>query len=420
MKHIRFFVTSLLGNSLDHYDLALYGLLTPFIAQQFFQNQDPISGLILAYGLMSVSLITRPLGSWFFGKLVYKRTPKEIFSITLLGMACTTTGMGLLPSYHALGVLAPLLLSFLRALQGFFSAGEATIAPLLMLKHTPPKHLGLVGSLYQSSTVLGILLASCLCSVVGYFPEYPELWRVPFLLSSLTAIAGWFIRYQFCEYEEHFAATIKISASYFLNMVLREKLKFLSVVMTSAYSYITYSIPFVLFNTFVPLVTHVSLADMLVLNSTLLVFDMLLIPVLGALIDLGNGAKIMALSALTLAVLLVPFFLYLPSASLFEVTAIRIVIVIIGLLFLAPLQGWLYRQYEGKEKYLLIGLGSQIGTELFGRSVPFVCLLLWHHTHWVGTPAIYLAILCLITGVLLNKSSLSKSQIGTKDHSGNS
>ncbi len=401
----KFFTSSLVANVLDHYDSALYGLLAPFIAPLVFQDQDPVSRLILTYGLMSIGFITRPLGSWFFARLAYHRSAKEVFTSTLLGMALTTVGMGLLPTHVSIGIGSPILLALIRALQSFFAAGEATISPLLMLQYAEPKRLGFTGSLYQSSIVLGILLASVLASFVSYFPQYPDLWRLPFLLGSLTALAGWFIRYRCREFIENIPEPkASPSPNFWLN-VRADKMKFLRVVMASSFTYLTYSVPFVLFNTFVPLVSTISLSEMLVLNTGLLVFDMFLVPVLGAMIDRANATQVMFYAALILGCLIIPFFMYLPSSTLIGITLVRIVIVVLGLIFLAPLQGWFYKQYAGPEKYMLIGLGYALGSEVFGRSLPSICLWLWHKTNFVIAPAIYLAFLCLVTAFLLKKKT---------------
>lgn len=400
----KFFTSSLVANVLDHYDSALYGLLAPFIAPLVFQDQDPVSRLILTYGLMSIGFLTRPLGSWFFARLAYYRSAKEVFTSTLLGMAITTVSMGLLPIYASIGIGSPILLTLIRALQSFFAAGEATISPLLILQYSEPKRLGFTGSLYQSSIVLGILIASALASCVSYFPQYPDLWRVPFLLGSFTALIGWFIRYRCSIFMDELEPRTSPSLNFWQH-VCSDKIKFLRVVMASSFTYLTYSVPFVLLNTFVPLVSSISHSEMLVLNTGLLVFDMLLVPVLGTLIDRANAVHVMFYAALILSCLMIPFFVYIPSSTLIGITVIRIIIVILGLIFLAPLQGWFYKQYTGPEKYMLIGLGYALGSEVFGRSLPSICLWLWHKTNWVIAPAIYLAILCLVTAFLLKKET---------------
>ncbi|MBP6219013.1 MAG: MFS transporter [Oligoflexales bacterium] len=400
-KNTRFLLSSFMGNALDHYDTALYGLLAPIIAPLIFQDTDPVSRLILTYGLMSTAFITRPLGSWLFGKIAYTYDARKIFAFTLLGIAFTTVGMGLLPSHSMVGSLAPILLASLRLLQGFFAAGESTIAPLLVLQHTDPKRFGFSGSVYQSSIVLGILLASALSSVIYSLPDYEHLWRLPFLLGSLTAIVGWFIRFHFCTFDKAEIFNKEGTSFSVWSWIKKDKMKFIRIILASSFTYMTYSVPFVFFNVFVPLVSSVSSSEMLAINTGLLALDMVLVPIFGLFADRYKASHVMFTSALLLASLLIPFFIYLPSASLLGVSLIRISIVILGLIFLAPLQGWFYQQYGGDEKYALIGLGYAIGSELFGRSLPAVCLWIWKSSGWVAAPAIYLSLLSLLTTLVL-------------------
>ena len=130
---------TLIGNTLDHYDTALYGFLAPFFASVFFPNEDPIVALIYTYGLMSASLIARPLGALFFGRWGAQLGGKRSFIISLVGLSLTTGCMGLVPGYDSIGRAAPILILFLRFGQGFFAAGETTIAPLFILNYIKQK-----------------------------------------------------------------------------------------------------------------------------------------------------------------------------------------------------------------------------------------------------------------------------------------
>ncbi len=55
------FLTAFLGNLFEHYDLALYSLLTPFFASIFFSDQNQISALIMTFGII-------PLGGCWQGR----------------------------------------------------------------------------------------------------------------------------------------------------------------------------------------------------------------------------------------------------------------------------------------------------------------------------------------------------------------
>src|SRR5262245_113042 len=90
----------LLGNLFEHYDTALFGLLSPFLAPLFFPGQDPLTALILTYCIIPLGMIARPIGSLIFGYIGDTRGRKEALVLSLMGMAIITTIMGFMPTYQ--------------------------------------------------------------------------------------------------------------------------------------------------------------------------------------------------------------------------------------------------------------------------------------------------------------------------------
>lgn len=393
----------MIGNILDHYDTALYGFSAPLIAPLIFPNESVVAGLIMTYGLMSTSIITRPLGAWFFGFFAARRGAKSSLVFSLTGLAVVTCSMGLLPTYAQIGEIAPCLLALLRLLQGFFGAGESTIAPFFLLQNTATKRRGLIDSIYGSTTVMGELFASFAVVMVirSLAPDF--YWRIPFLLSALTAGVAIFLRVQVIE---HLAKTSKeMTPRNFLQQAFRQRKNFLRVIFVSGMSYITYSVPFVFFNSFVPVITTITYEQMMTLNTSLLAFDMIASPLFGWLSDRVTHAKFMATMALSLACFSLPLFFLLDRADIFLVSTIRIVIVVIGIAFCAPLHAWFMTQIHGPARFALVGIGYSIGSEIFGRSAPAICWLLWNATHTSLAPGMYVMIVALLAGGALIRSS---------------
>jgi MFS family permease len=384
--------SGLIGNILDHYDTALYGFMAPFIAPLIFPESSFIAALIKTYGLMSLSLITRPLGAIFFGHIATRFGAKQALFYSLIGLALITCAMGLLPTHAHIGETAPLLLAFLRLAQGFCAAGENTVAPFFVLDNAPPKHRAFVNSIYQSSTILGELAASWAALLVSISAYSHIYWRIPFLLSFLTALAALYMRLSVRE---------KYSVALFkkyniINIIYNNKIKLLRIICVSGMSYITYSIPFVFFNNFIPAISTVTYSEMIKLNSFLLLFDMLLAPLYGFIADKINPSKLMAFMTIFLAIGTPPLFYYLEGSDLSYVSAVRIFIVLLGLGFCAPLNLWFMTLLKGPERYIITGIGYAIGSELFGRSAPALCLLLWSSTSLSIAPAFYIAFVSLL------------------------
>jgi MFS family permease len=378
---------------LDHYDTALYGFLAPFIAPVFFPKEDPIVALIYTYGLMLASLLSRPLGAMFFGKWGAQLGGKHSFILSLSGLSVTTGLMGLVPGYNSIGIYAPIAVALLRLGQGFFAAGETTIAPLFILHHVQKKNYGKVSGLFGSTTVFGELIASLIATVISITPHPELLWRLPFLASFATGLVGLYMRssVRFCNSKESTVQQFSIPKTLFNHKRLLAR-----IIVLSGLTYITYSIPFVFLNSFIPKVTSISLTSMLMFNTTLLIFDMMLAPLLGLIADRFTHKRFMAFMTTSLMVTAIPLFALIPNSSLLTITLIRTWIVILGLGINVPFKPWLMDQVNGPQSYLLAGIGYSIGSELFGRNAPTICFWLWHQTGWVYAPALYIVAICFL------------------------
>lgn len=394
LSHFRDRLTGMLGNFLEHYDMALFGLLAPFIAPLFFDPQDPVTGLLLIYGIIPLGMLTRPLGALFFGWIGDYFGRKQALCLSLLGMAASTVGIGCLPLYAEIGNTAGILLALGRMLQNFFAAGETTGGAIFVLEHSKKEKKGIASGFYGSSSLGGILAASALLGLFIHYGIVEQNWRFLFWLGGLCGGCGIFLRLTAQESSEYLASRPE---NHSLTRLLSENRHlFLCLVFAAGFTYTTYALPFTLMSGYMPLVTSFSLEDALKFNTTLLLIDFLLLPLFGWLADRYGGEIVLFGGAFGVAITGIPLFYFLDSSNLVGIFMIRLVFVICGVAFAAPYHSWSMGLVPVQYRYRLLSLSHTIGSQLIGASSSAICLWLFQKTGWVCAPGVYLSLSALL------------------------
>ena len=189
---------SSLGTVFEWYDFYLYGLLAAIISAQFFSGVNETTGFVFALAAFAAGFAVRPFGAILFGRIGDLVGRKYTFLVTMGIMGLSTFAVGLLPSYAAAGVAAPLLLVGLRLLQGLALGGEYGGAATYVAEHAPAGRRGLYTSFIQTTATLGLFLALLVViSLRTWLGEEAFAawgWRLPFLLSILLLAVSLWIR----------------------------------------------------------------------------------------------------------------------------------------------------------------------------------------------------------------------------------
>src|SRR6195952_4436144 len=156
----RVLAASLVGPTIEWYDFFIYASAASLVfGKLFFSALGPAAGLLASFATLGVSFVVRPLGGILAGHIGDRVGRKGVLVTTLLLMGISTVGVGLLPTYGAIGVAAPILLVLLRLLQGVSAGGEWGGAALMSVEHAPHGRRGWFGSFPQLGGPAGVVVA---------------------------------------------------------------------------------------------------------------------------------------------------------------------------------------------------------------------------------------------------------------------
>ena len=188
-----------LGNAMEWFDFGVYGFVAYVLGKVFFPGADPGTQMIAALATFSVPFLIRPLGGLFFGALGDKYGRQKVLAATIVIMSLSTFAIGLIPSYAAIGIWAPILLLLCKMAQGFSVGGEYTGASIFVAEYAPDRKRGFLGSWLDFGSIAGFVagagLVVFISAMIGEerFQEWG--WRVPFLLALPLGMIGLYLRH---------------------------------------------------------------------------------------------------------------------------------------------------------------------------------------------------------------------------------
>jgi MHS family proline/betaine transporter-like MFS transporter len=203
--HRMIIMGSWLGWALDGYDLVLMLFVISSVSQLFFPAEDQKLSLLATFATYAVTLVVRPLGGALFGIIGDKVGRKRAMIITIMGFSVATFSTGLLPTWQAVSILAPLLLIVLRFSQGLFAGGEWGSGAVISMESVPKSSRGIVSGFIQSGFPFGFLIASLtywIVSSVYQNAAFIEVgWRLMFFTGIIPSLLALILRLKMDESE---------------------------------------------------------------------------------------------------------------------------------------------------------------------------------------------------------------------------
>ncbi|KFF65932.1 MFS transporter [Pectobacterium brasiliense] len=188
-----------LGGALEFYDFIIFVFFAAVIGDLFFPPDIPEwLRQVQTFGIFAAGYLARPLGGIIMAHFGDKSGRKKMFSLSILLMALPTLAMGLLPTYEAIGIAAPLLLLLMRVLQGAAIGGEVPGAWVFVAEHVPRARIGFACGTLTAGLTMGILLGSLIATLLNTVLTPEQMsgggWRLPFFIGGVFGLVAMYLR----------------------------------------------------------------------------------------------------------------------------------------------------------------------------------------------------------------------------------
>ncbi|PZL89906.1 metabolite-proton symporter [Pantoea sp. ARC270] len=404
----RALIAGSVGNFIEWYEFAVYGFLATLIAENFFrlQGESALTGILLTYASFAIAFFFRPLGAVLFGRMGDRIGRKPTLIFVLIMMTLATAAIGLVPTYAQLGVLAPLIITGLRILQGLFAGGEYGGAVSLMTEFAPPGRRGLYGAWQSFTVALGLLAGAAIVALLSRLLTPEEMqswgWRIPFFVAlPLGGIALWlragmeetpaFIRQQ-AQPREKVTASLSDTLKTILLGICR-----LMVWSAAGYTWL------VIMPTYLQASLHTGFNEaLLIAVISNLGFAVTIIPA-GMLSDRIGRRTVMVSAAILLLVLSLPLLNLLQAEN--TATGLKGLVVfiaggVVGLLA-GPGPAMLSEMFPTRVRYTGLGLAYSLSNALFSGCAGLIITGLIKETGNPDIPAWYVMATALVSIVAL-------------------
>ena len=395
---VRTLTAGAIGNALEWYDFSLFGYFAPVISSQFFPSTDPRAALVNTFGVFAAGFLMRPIGAALFGHLGDRMGRKRALGLSVLLMAVPTALVGLLPTYHQVGLAAALLLLLARLLQGLSVGGEYVGSMSYLAESAPPGRRGFASSWCHVSAGVGGLVGAGLAAVLTRVLTPEQVadwgWRLPFLLSVPGGLASWWLRHSIAESP---CFTEVCDAGKVARAPLRESLRtdraaFLTIAGLSLMASIGWYLPRVWLESWLDDINRPRMPQWEALTSSTLAGVVLiaLTPLAGALSDrLGRKPVILA-GSVGYLVLSYPMFLWMSGGTFTAALGAMLVSAVLSALYGGASLAAFVERFPTRTRYSGLALSYNLAVAVCGGTTPLVATWLVNVTGSTLAPAFYL------------------------------
>lgn len=404
-------MTALGGTSIEWYDFFIYGTAAALVFPVLFFSDDMprYVSLLASFSTFAVGFLARPIGGVVFGHFGDRVGRKAALVTALMMMGVATTLIGLLPTYAQIGPLAPVLLIFLRFVQGLAVGGQWGGAMLLVTENAPSNQRGFYGAFAQCGAPAGLVLANlAFLAVSGSLSDEAFMawgWRVPFISSVLLIGLSLYVQLKLEDTEafKELAEASQPTEAKPRSPVLKALTTYPKEIALAAGSFLGVQVTFYICVAFIisygtdPEGLNIARSDML---TAVLISTLFAIPAnffFGAWSDRYGRRGIYKLGAILTGIWAFVMFAMIDTGNWYLITAgLSISHIFISMMY-GPQAALLAELFSTEVRYSGASLGYQLGAILGGGFAPIIAttlLLIFGSSMWV---AAYIALANVLT-----------------------
>lgn len=387
------FFSAISGNILEYYDFTVYTVFAPIIGQTFFSSYSAYTQIILTLSVFATGFITRPVGGIFFGYIADRYGRRLSLIISMLGMTIPTFTIGLIPTYSDIGVLAPIILTIMRLIQGLCISGEGAGTAIFILEHHRNLRPGFTAGLVHGSNIAGTLTASFIGIVIEkYFGNVGFAWRFAFLLGGVMGLFGLYLRLKVSETPifqmlAEKKRVLKAPFSHVIQTAWRAMfITFCAGAVASSVLYLVKSYVSVFYND----IMHFDNITALSYFAYTLFISMIFMPLSGGLADLIGKFRMIIIASTGVLILALPTFILLQSLEVWQQILALTILGVLGGAISGAAYIFVISLFTPEQKFSGVAFSYNLGITVCGGTSPIISRWLVEETGLFYAPAFYI------------------------------